>query len=450
MNVTLNKTDAVNAVITVEVEKADYAKEVENSLKDLRKNAVIAGFRKGMVPVSFLRQKYGKSLLAEELNKLVSKTLSDYIPKNIPNILGEPLPPEKQDPIDFDNREDFVFTFDIGLSPAIDVRLTKDDTIPYYLIQVSDEMIDKQIENLKAQYGSHEKMDDVEDNDLVKGRLIELDENGEPKPGGISIENAVLIPKFMKEEEEKTKFLNAKLHSTIIFNPYKAYEGNESELASFLHIKKEEAKNYTGDFSFEILEITRYKTADLNRELFDIVFEPGTVNSEESFRKKLKEGMALQLVPESDYRFILDARKLLEEKASNLQFPDTFLKRWLLASNSKRTPESVEEEYPKIRKNLTFQLIRKHLMEENGITVEENELHEYARRSAIAQFAQYGMPPITEDSLEKYCEEMLKKEETYRALVDKAVEDKLLKIWKKQVKLEFREITIEEFQKLTD
>ena len=450
MNVTLNKIDSVNATINIEVVKTDYVNEVENSLKDLRKNAVIPGFRKGMAPPSFLRQKYGKSIQYEEINKLVSKGLSDYIKENLTNLLGEPLPSESQEQIDFDKQEDFVFAFDIGLSPEVDVKLTKDDIIPYYTIKITEDLIDKQIEHFKAQFGSHVPVEDVEDNDLLKGDLIELDENGEPKENGIKNESDVLIPKYIKNEEEKAKCLNAKLQSTIIFNPYKAYEGNETELMSFLKIKKEDVKNYTGDFSFKVNEITRFKNAELNQELFDKVFGQGTVDSEESFRKKVKEDLAQQLTPESDYRFFIDALKFLEERASEMQFPEAFLKRWLLASDEKRTPESVEEDYPKMIKELKSHVIKEQLINENNITIEENELQEYARRMTRAQFAQYGMYEIPDDLLEKYAQEMLSKKETYRSLGDKIFEDKLIKLLKEQMTLKPKKIGLKEFQKLFD
>jgi len=449
MNVTLNKTDSVSATITINVEKADYEGKVENSLKDLRRNAVIPGFRKGMVPPSFLNQKYGKSILVEELNKLVSQTLSDYIKDNDLAVLGEPLPDEKQETLDFDTQEDFVFSFDLGLAPTIDIRLTKDDRMPYYRIQVTADMIDKQIEHFKAQNGIQVQVEEVEDNDLVKGNTIELDENGEPMANGINAGNAVLLPSYMKNEEEKAKFNNAKLHSTIIFNPNKAYNGDERELASFLSIKKEEVKSHTGDFSFEITEISRFKAGELNQELFDKIFEPaGTVTSEEMFREKIKEDLEKQLIPESDYKFIIDARKLLDEKAGAMQLPDAFLKRWLLASDSKRTPESVEEDYPKISADLKFHLIKEHLLDENNITIEEGEMEEYARRAARAQFAQYGIMNIPNDLLENYAQEMLKKKESYQSLGDKIFEDKLIKVLKEQVTLEPQEVSMEDFQKM--
>jgi len=448
MNIALNKTDSANATITIEVEKADYVKEVENSLKDLRRNAVLPGFRKGMAPPEFLRQKYGKSILIEEVNKLVSQKLSDYINDNNLNLLGEPLPAEGHEPIDFDTQENFSLTFDVGLSPELDVNLTKDDKLPYYRIQVSEDLMNKQIEQFKSQFGDDEPAEIVEGKDLVGGSIVELDENGEPKADGITNDDALLMPYYMKDEEEKAKFMNAALNSVIVFNPHKAYEGNESELASFLKVKKEEVKNHTGDFSFTINRISRFKPAELNQNLFDKVFGPGTVDSEAAFMEKVKEGLALQLAPESDYKFILDARKLLEEKASGVQFPEAFLKRWMLESDKLRKPESLDEDYLKIISDLKFHLIKEHLFDVNGISIEEGEVQEYAKRTARAQFAQYGMPNVDDELLENYSLKMLEKKETYQSLGDKVFEDKLIKVLKEQVTLEPQEITMEEFHKL--
>jgi len=448
MNVTLNKTDSVNATISVEVVKNDYIKEVDDSLKDLRKNAVIPGFRKGMVPPSFLRQKYFKSILVEELNKLVSKNLSGYINDNDISILGEPLPVKEQELIDFDKQEDFTFTFDVGLSPEINVKISKEDIVPYYILQSSEEMIDKQVEHIRSQYGDYAEVEVIEENDIVKGKLIEVDEKGEPVENGIIVESASLLPKYIKNEEEKAKILNAKLNSTIIFNPYSAYDGNEAELSSFLKIEKEKVNNHKNDFTFEIDEISSFKAAEINQDLFDKAFGQGTIDSEETFRNKIKESIAQQLTPQSDYKFFIDTIKYLEERASGLQFPDEFLKRWLLASDENKTPESVEEDYPKIIKDLTIHIIKELLIKENNITIEESELQEYARRVTRAQFAQYGMYDIPDETVEQYSQDMLKKKESYRSLGDKIFEDKLMKVLKEQITMESKEISIEEFKEL--
>lgn len=448
MDVTLNRTDSVNATINIHVGKADYENEVENSLKDLRRSTVMPGFRKGMVPLQLLRQKYGKMVLAEEINKLLSKALSNCVKDNELKLMGEPLPVDSQENISFETQEEFDFSYYIGLAPEITAELTKSDKLPYYKIQVTDEMIDKQVEHFKAQYGKHIQVEEVEERDVVKGKLIELDENGEPKEGGLTDEAAVLMPSYMKNEDEKAKFVNAKLESTIIFNPYAAYDGSEVELASFLKITKDKVKDHTGNFSFAISEITRYKEAELDQELYDKVFEPGTVSSEEMFREKIKENLTQQFVPESDYKFFIDARKLLEEKVVDIVLPDEFLKRWMVVIDSNKTPESIENEYSKIRSDLIFHMIKEHLMEKYGIKIEDEEMAEYARQTARAQFAQYGITDIEDEIVENYAEEMLNKKETFQTLGDRIFENKLIQVLKKHVTLEPQDISLEDFQKM--
>lgn len=449
MNVTLNNIDPVNATIKIEVKKEDYEKEVKKSLKKIQETANIPGFRPGKVPPSRIQAMYGKSVLVDEINKLVSNQLYDYINKHKLNVLGEPLPSkEEQKPLDFNNQQDYEFTFDLGLAPEINAKLTKDDKLPYYRVEVPKDMIENQINSYKANYGTYEQVDEIEGKDMAKGHLIELDEAGNPKEAGINQEEAVLMPFYMKDEEEKAKFTAAKVNSILVFNPFKAYEGNETELSSFLKINKDEVKNYQGDFSFEIKEITRYKEAELNPELFDKIFESGTVKTEKELEERVKELIAQQIAPESDFRFLLDARKELEEKAKDAQFPDAFLKRWLLASNTDRTEESVEEDYPKIIKDLKFHLIKEQLIKDYDIKVETEDIREYAKQATRAQFAQYGMNNIPDQLLENYAQEMLKKEETVRNLIDKAVEDKLIAALKEQVTLEEKNVTVEEFKEL--
>ncbi|MDR3219115.1 MAG: trigger factor [Dysgonamonadaceae bacterium] len=448
MNITLNNIDPVNATITLEVARADYAGEVEKSLKNLRKNANIPGFRRGMAPQSMLQQMYGKSVLVDEVNKLVTNGLLNYIKEQKLNVLGEPLPAEgEQEALDFNKLDDYKFTFDIALAPQIDAKLTKDDKMPYYTIQVTDEMIDRQVESYKSNFGTYNSADVVEEKDMVKGLLIELDENGEAKEDGLRNDDAVLMPSFIKDEAVKAAFIGAQQSTVLVFNPFKAYEGNEAEIASFLKIKKDEIERHTGDFSFEIRDISRYAQAELNQELFDKIYDPGAVTSEEALREKVKESIAAQLNPEGDYKFILDVRNFLIEKAADVQFPDAFLKRWLLASNSDRTPETVETDYPRIIEDLKFHLIKEQLLKENDIQVEQDDIKEYAKRATRVQFAQYGMSNVPDDLLENYAQEMLKKEETVRNLVDKAAEDKLIAVLKEQVTLETKEVTAEEFNK---
>ena len=449
MNITLNNIDPINATITIDVAKEDYAIEVKKGLRKIQMTANIPGFRPGKVPTSRVQTMYGKSVLVDEVNKLVSDKLYGYIRENELNILGEPMPSQKeQKPLDFDNQEDYSFSFDIALAPLMNVSLSKKDKLPYYNIQVADEMIDNQIVNYKANYGTYEQVENIEGKDMAKGHLIQLDENGNKKENGIDIEDAVLMPTYMKDDSEKDRFMEAKLHQTVVFSPYKAYEGNEVELSSFLKVNKEDVKECTGDFSFEIKEITRYKEGELNQEFFDKVFGKDAVKTEAEFRGKVKDMLASQLIPESDFRFLLDTKEMIENKTADVKFPDEFLKRWLLASNPDRTVESIEGDYPKIIEDLKFHLVREQIVKEKGLKVESEDVMNNAKKATRAQFAQYGMTNVPDNLIDNYAQEMMSKEENVRDLVNRAVEDKLIEFLKNEITLQPKDVTVEEFQKI--
>lgn len=450
MNITLKNTDAVNAIIKIDVVKADYTGEVEKTLKNLRQNASIPGFRKGMVPMGYVKKMYEKSAIVEQVNKVVSNELYKYIRENKLNVLGEPLSNEtEQKTIDFDKDVDFEFCFDIALAPEIKIELNKKNKLPYYTIEISDEMVDKQLNNFKANYGEYKQVDEIEGKDMAKGLLAELNADGQVDENGIQIEDAVLMPSYMKDDEEKAKFTGAKLNTVIVFNPYKAYEGAQAELSSLLKISKDDVEKYKETtFSFEIKEVTRYAESEINQALFDKVFGEGVVKTEEEFKVKIKEMLAAQTTPESDYKFLLDARSLLMDKAGDVTFPDAFLKRWLLASDEKRTPEALEEDYPKIIEDLKFHLIKEQIIKENEFKVEDGDIMDAAKKTARAQFAQYGMANVSDEIAESYAKEMLKKEDAVRNLVDRILEEKIVSWLKETVKLDVKEVSVEEFQKL--
>ncbi|MFV0580791.1 MAG: trigger factor [Parabacteroides gordonii] len=448
MNVSLKNIDAVSGIVKLEIVKADYAEQVEKSLRNFRQKANVPGFRKGMVPMGMVKKMYGKHVLVEEVNKLVSENLFSYIRENKLNILGEPMPNEsEQKPINFDTQEDFEFCFDVALAPEINIALSKSDKLPYYEVAIDDEMLNQQIDAYTANFGTYDKADEVEEKDMVKGTVAEL-ENGSPKEGGIVVEEAVLMPAYMKDEAEKAKFVGAKVNSVVVFNPNKAYEGAEAEIASFLKVDKEAVAGITGDFSFEITEITRHQKAEMNQELFDKVFGEGVVTSEEEFKNKIKEALTDQFTPQSDYKFLLDAREVLVQKAGEMKFADDMLKRWLVAANENTTAEKVEEDFPKMIEDLKYQLIKENLVKSNNLKVEDADIEAFAKRVAQAQFAQYGMLSVPEDVLANYAKDMLKNKQTLQNIIDRAVEEKLAAWLKEQVELDVKEVSTEEFGKL--
>ena len=449
MNISLENIDKVSAVLTIKVEKADYADRVEKALKDYRRKASLPGFRPGQVPMGLLRKRMGRDVTADEVNKLLGEKLYGYIKENNLNILGEPLPSEdRQQDIDFDTMEEFSFAFDIALAPEFKAELTADDKVDYYDIQVDDKMVDNQVKMYAQRAGSYAQVDAYEPKDMVKGLLAELDENGNTKEGGIQVENAVLLPEYMKNDEQKAIFNGCKVNDVLVFNPNKAYEGHDVEIASLLKIKKEEAPAMTSDFSFQVQEITRFKEAELSPELFDQVFEKDTVKTEEEFRNKIKEILAGQFQADSDYKFILDVRTYLMDKVGKLEYPDAFLKRFMKVSSPDKDEKWVEENYEKSLEELTWHLIKEQLVKDYNIKVEKEDMLKTAKDITKIQFAQYGMINIPDEVLSNYANEMLQKKDQVESLLNRSVENKLSAALKDVVTLNHKEISVEDFNKL--
>lgn len=445
----LQNIDKVSGLLTVKLEKADYQEKVDKSLKTFRQKAQIPGFRKGMVPMSLVKKMYGKSVIAEEVNKLLSEKVYDYIKSNNVNMLGEPLPnEEKQQVIDFDTMEEFEFVFDIALAPEFKAEVSNTDKVDYYTIEVTDEMVENQVKAYTQRNGKYDQVSAYEDNDMLKGLIAELDENGNTKEGGIQVEGAVLMPSYMKNDEQKAIFANAKVNDVLVFNPNAAYDGHDAEIASLLKIEKEAAAEMKSNFSFQVEEITRFVPGDLNQELFDQVFGKDAVKTEEEFRAKVKEGIAAQFVADSDYKFLIDARKMLMEKVGKLEFPDALLKRIMLLNNKEKGEEFVAENYEKSVEELTWHLIKEQLVKDNEIKVEQEDVINMAKDATKAQFAQYGMMTVPEDILENYAQEMLKKKENVDGLVGRVVEAKLATALKAKVTLNNKTVSMEEFNKM--
>ena len=449
MNVSMQNVDKVSALLTVNIEKADYQEKVEKVLKKYRQQANIPGFRKGMVPMSLIKKQFGKSVMAEEVDKLMQEKVNEYIRENKVNMLGMPLPnEEKMQTIDFDTQENFEFVFDIALAPEFNAEVTEQDAIDFYTITVSDEMVNTQVDMYAQRAAKYEKVEEYADRDMVKGLLAELDENGNTKEGGIQVEGAVMMPSYMKNDEQKAIFATAKVNDVLVFNPNAAFDGNEAELSSLLKIKREEVAEMKSNFSFQVEEITRAVPAALDQALFDQVFGEGAVSSEEEFRGKIKEGIAAQFEADSNYKFLIDARAYMMNKVGKLEYPDALLKKIMLMNNEGKGESFVEENYEKSLEELTWHLIKEQLTENFGIKVEEADLLAIAKDNTRMQFAQYGMMSLPEEMLENYAKEMLKKKENVEGLVNRAIENKLAAALKAKVTLNNKEVSMDEFNGL--
>lgn len=448
MKISFENPDKVNGLLTLTVEEADYKENVEKTLKNYRKKANVPGFRPGMAPMGMIKRQFGTTVKVDEINKLLGEQIYKYVKDNNIQMLGEPLPSDKQEPLDMEKEAPYTFIFDIAVAPEFKAELTGDDTIDYYTITVDDKIVDQQIDMFASRAGHYDKVEEYQANDMLKGDIRELDENGNTKEGGITVEDAVLMPEYIKVEDQKKLFDGAKLGDIITFNPKKAYPESDIEVASLLKLKKEDVADLTADFSFQITEISRYVKAEVNQELFDQVYGKDVIKDEKDFREKIAEGLKAQFAVDSDFKFIQDVRKYLENKVGALTYPDALLKRIMLNNNKDKGEEFVEKNYEQSIKELTWHLIKEQLVKAHGVKIENSDIEDTAKEAAKAQFAQYGMNNIPEEYIDNYAKEMLKKKEYIDSFVDRSIDRKLTEILKTVVKLDNKTATLEEFNKM--
>ncbi|KAA6332309.1 Trigger factor [termite gut metagenome] len=454
MNLSLQNIDNVSATLTVKIEKTDYQAQVDKSLKTLRQKVQMPGFRKGMVPINLVKKLYGNSVVAEEVNKFLSEKVYGYIKENEIKILGEPLPNEnEQKDLDFDLMEEFEFLFDIALAPEVKVNISNENEIDIYTIETTDEDVEKQVKAYADRYGDYENVEAYQDMDALQGLITELDENGNAKENGIRVKTEVLMPAYMKDEEQKNLFADAKVNDVIVFNPNKAYDGHDTEIASLLQIELKLAGKIKSDVSFQVEEITRYIPSNLNQELFDKIYGENVVSTEEEFRAKVKDEIIAHNLMESNYKFIIDLRRMLLEKiGDSMEFSEKLLKRIFLFNIENKGQENAEEyvneHYDESIKAIKWQLIKEQLAKDNNIEVEEEDIRDMAKQNAKIQFAQYGMTNVSDDIATNYANEMMKKQEAVTGLIDRVIENKLATVLKSQLKINNKTVSSEEFYKL--
>jgi trigger factor len=449
MKISFECADKVNGLLTMTVEPADYQDAVEKTLKNYRKKAQVPGFRPGMVPMGMIKKQYGTAVKVDEVNKLLGEKLYEYIQENKIQMLGEPLPnQEKQVPQDFEKDAELTFVFDIAVAPEFKAELTGKDKIDYYTIKVDDKMIDDQVQMYASQGGEFVKAEVFSGNDTITGDLRELDADGNTKEGGITTEGGMIMPAYIKVDDQKKLFDGAKPGDILTINPKKAYPDNDAEVAALLKVEKDQVKDLTSDFSYQITEIRHFQPAEVNQALFDRVFGEGTVKDEKEFRQKIADTIAPQLQQNSDYKFLLDVRKHMEKKVGKLEFPEAILKRVMLQNNKDKGADYVEQNFEGSIKELGWHMIKEQLVAANEIKVDDADLKAVAKEAMRAQFAQYGMSNIPDDVLENYAAEQLKKRENIDSFVDRAVDLKLTEALKKVVKLNEKEVTLADFNKL--
>jgi trigger factor len=447
MNITKENIDDLNAILKIQVEKADYESNVEKVLRDYRKKANIKGFRPGMVPIGIVKKMYGKAVQIDEINKVVNENIQKYLNEQNIEILGDPLPrPEENDKIDFDTSESFVFSFDLGLAPEFEIKLGKKNKVTFYEITADEKMKNDYLENYTRRYGRYEKAETSEEKDILKGRIEAVDETGNSISDGIGADDTSLLIDVIRDKNIKDQFLGKAVNESIVFDLKKALP-NENEIAGLLRKQKDEIENIDGNFRFTINEISRFKPSEINQELFDRIYGEGVIKSEEEFNNKIKEEVKANLLNESDFKLSMDLKKLATEKCE-FRLPEDFLKKWLLKVNDKTTEEQIEKDFGSFINDLKWQLIRNKIARMNDLKITEEELLKEAEKITMQQFRQYGLFYATDEQVTEYAKESLKREEDAKRIADKILEEKVIAILKEMVKIETKEVSIEGFNKL--
>ncbi len=448
MNITKENTDDLNAVLKIRIEESDYTERVDEVLKDYRKKVQLDGFRPGKVPAGLVRKMYHKPIMVEEINKLVSESIAKYLRDEEIHILGEPLPREEQpEEIDWDTQTEFEFDFDLGLAPKLDITLTQKDKVPMYEVQVENKMINDSKESYAKRMGQVIPVEQIEGSELVKGDFMQIDKEGNLIDGGIFTADAQISIEVIRDEKIKTSFMARQVGDTVDFDVRKAFP-NDTEISSLLKIDKATVPEIVPTFRMEIKEITKFQAAEINQELWDMLYGKDEVKSDAEFEEKIKEELRTALSRDSEYRFEIDAKKMMLKKMK-FSLPVEFLKRWLvLVNEGKFTAEQIDEDFPKFEDDLKWQLIRDQIVKDQEIKVEAEEVKAQAKEIARLQFQQYGMMNIPEENLDNYAGEMLKNEDEIRKATEKILDNKVIDYLKGAVRVDNKQITVEKFNKL--
>lgn len=443
MNIVKENIDDLNALLKVEIKKADYDEKVEKVLRDYRKKANIKGFRPGNVPMGLVKKMYGKAVQVDEVNKLISESVHKYLQDEKIEILGDPLPIfDPENPVDFDTQEDFTFSFELGLTPQFEINISPKNKVDQYVITIDEKMKNDHIENYTRRFGKFVDCEESGEKDMLNGNI----EEAIPGEKELKAENARFSVDLVKDEEIKKSFIGKKAGDEIVFDIRKAFP-NDYEIAGILNKKKEEVDGVNGDFKFTITKINRFEPAEVNQDLFNKVYGDGVINSEDEFMKKVEEEITGSLKRESDYKLMLDLKKLALEK-SEFILPEEFLKKWLLKVNEKATSEQIEKEFDSFRSDLKWQLIRNKIARDNEIKITEEDLEKEAAIITRYQFQQYGLFYATDEQISNYAKEMLKREDDAKRIAEKIIEDRAVEKLKEMVKLEEKSISADEFNKL--
>ena len=446
MNVEFKKLDNVNGELVVTIDEKDYADKVKKQLREIGKNRPEPGFRAGHVPMGMLEKKYGTAVKYDVVNKEIVDAVYDYIRDNKLRVLGQPLP-DKDNELK-DGETEYTFKFKVGLAPEINANIGKDMKVPYYTIAVTDDMVAQEITALRKRFGVQGPGEETEPDAVIKGVISELNPDGSVKEDGIVVDNGILAPVHFTSAEQKKLFEGKHPGDIVTFNPAASCNSNVTEMSSMLNIDKADVENHKGDFNFEIKEIIVLKPAELDQEFFDNAVGKDKAHNEDELKAAVKDLIKDQLKGESDFRFSIDSRNVIEKAVGDVQLPEEVLKHFLMSQNQQLTPENIDEEFSKIRSQLVWDLTKDEIVAKFNIEVSEDDILNQARIAVYQQLSQYGPASLSEGIIEHYAKEVMKDQKNRDSFERNALNKKIYDTIKENVTLDNKELSLDEFKKL--
>ncbi|WP_302063478.1 trigger factor, partial [uncultured Duncaniella sp.] len=428
--------------LTVAIAENDYKDDVTKKLKEIGRTHVIPGFRKGHVPFGELKRRFGKQLTSDVINDTVYRAVIDYITENKLNVMGHPMPVEVKEAFEEGDQE---FKYDLALIPTLDIKPSADDHYPFYEIEVTDEMIDEQDTNMRKRFGSQKPGEEMTADAVVKGSLMQLNENGEvnTNEGAIQVTDGIVFPLYFKDKEETAKFDGKKPGDKVVFNPNKAAGGDAGELASMLHVDKAIAGDIHNDFEMNISEIIVNQPAELGEEYYNNVFGLDKVHNEEEYRAAIKELIAGELAQNSHILFRNTFDKAMMEKYGDMQLPAATIKKLFFAD-----AENADEAFASQEAAIKHEIIENNLLKNLEIKVEPNEVLDTAKALTARQFAQYGLAGMDDEVITKYAKEQIEKEEIRNQLIQQILSSKLYTAIEGMVSLDKETVSLDKFKEI--
>ncbi|MBT3647610.1 MAG: trigger factor [Flavobacteriales bacterium] len=449
MDIKQENIDDLNAQVTIKIEPADYEKSVKSVLDNHRKQMTLQGFRPGKVPFGVAKKMYGKAVLAEELNKLLSENLNSHIKENELNILGQPIPKDQEE-LQLDFEKTFEFSYELGLAPNFEVSINDKDKFTKYKIIVDDELLNKYVVDFQRRHGQSEEVQFVGDTDMIYGTLFECDKSGTRKEGGVHNHTTIAV-EYVDDKASKDKLVGLKVQETLVVEPAKLCKG-DADLSAMIGVPVNQLSDLSKHFELRVDSIHKIDPHEINQELFDKVFNPGAVSTEEEFRLKITDDLTKYLEGDSDKKLRRDIQDKLIDKLK-LELPDEFLKRWLLESGSQNpekpiTQADIDKEYDDYSRMLRTQLIESEIAKSNEIKVEFTDIEARVKESIKAQFQSFGQPEVDDEMLNQFAQNFLQKEEEVQKTYDQLLDERLTSFYSNTVKIQEKEVSFDEFVKL--